>query len=54
MKSLTITGLLFAWCVCGAARGAAAQTAAACDRECLRGNVTSATAAGSRRYDGRR
>jgi len=50
MKSLTITGLLFAWCVYGTARGAAAQTAAACDRECLRGNVTSATAAGSRRW----
>jgi hypothetical protein len=39
MKSVTIIGLLLAWCVYGTAPGASAQTAAACDRECLRGNV---------------
>src|SRR5215471_4078243 len=39
MKNKTILGMLLMFCVCGLTTNAA-QRAADCDRECLRGKVT--------------
>jgi hypothetical protein len=40
MKNRTFVGLLLVCCAWGAAANAAQRSAAACDRECLRGKVT--------------